>query len=82
MTRNTNALPVAAGQGADQNTHAHHVTTSPTKKVRVLEALKQPGGLNRFEAERIGDHCLNSTIAELRAGGVMIESITGGPTET
>jgi len=37
------------------------------KKIdRVEAALKLPAGLNRFEAERIGDHCLNSTVADLR----------------
>ena len=37
------------------------------KKIdRVEAALKLPAGLNRFEAERIGEHCLNSTVAVLR----------------
>lgn len=37
------------------------------KKIdRVEAALKEPHGLNRFEAERIGEHCLNSTVAVLR----------------
>lgn len=37
------------------------------KKIyRVEAALKLPAGLNRFEAERIGDHCLNSTVADIR----------------
>lgn len=40
---------------------------APRKIDRVIAALRLPGGLNRFEAERIGDHCLNSTIAEIRA---------------
>ena len=33
---------------------------------RIVEALKQPCGLNRFDAERIGDHALNSTVAIVR----------------
>ena len=37
-----------------------------TKIGRITEALKHPRGLNRFEAERLGDHCLNSTIAVVR----------------
>lgn len=37
-----------------------------TKRQRITEALKLPKGLNRFEAERIGDHCLNSTVAVIR----------------
>ncbi|CAL94483.1 hypothetical protein [Azoarcus olearius] len=45
-----------------------------TKKAIILGALCDPHGLNRFEAERIGDHCLNSTIAALRAAGCAIHS--------
>lgn len=45
-----------------------------TKEGRILEALKLPAGLNRFDAERIGDHCLNSTVAKLRAKGWVIRS--------
>ena len=45
-----------------------------TKKATIREALRRPHGLNRFEAERLGDHCLNSTIAELRADGCVIHS--------
>lgn len=37
-----------------------------TKLSRVIEALRDPAGLNRFEAERLGDHCLNSTVAIIR----------------
>ena len=48
--------------------------TDQTKISRIREALHQPGGLNRFEAERLGDHCLNSTIAVLRAQGEIIFS--------
>lgn len=44
-----------------------------TKKSAILETLRQRS-LNRFEAERLGDHCLNSTIAELRADGYVIHS--------
>ncbi len=44
-----------------------------TKKAAILAALRH-GSLNRFEAERLGDHCLNSTIAELRANGYVIHS--------
>lgn len=44
-------------------------TNHTTKIDRVLAALKMPGGLNRFQAERIGDHCLNSTVAALREDG-------------
>ncbi|CAM5342527.1 helix-turn-helix domain-containing protein [Eoetvoesiella caeni] len=44
-----------------------------TKIMTVYETL-QKRSLNRFEAERIGDHCLHSTIAVLRADGHKIYS--------
>ena len=46
-------------------------SAAPTKEEEVLRAL-YVGSLNRFEAERIGDHCLNSTIAQLRGKGVQL----------
>lgn len=39
-----------------------------TKKARIL-AILRTRSLNRFEAERHGDHCLHSTIAALRQDG-------------
>ena len=45
-----------------------------SKIARVLAHLVYEGALNRFEAERIGDHCLNSTISTLaNRYGVMFE---------
>ena len=38
---------------------------APTKISRVLAYLLQDYSLNRFEAERLGDHCLHSTISRL-----------------
>lgn len=38
---------------------------APSKIYRVLAHLVSGETLNRFEAERIGDHCLNSTISDL-----------------
>jgi len=43
-------------------------TKAPTKIARVLGHLLHTGSLNRFEAERIGDHCLHSTISALANG--------------
>ena len=37
----------------------------PTKQDRILRALRH-GSLNRFEAEPLGDHCLNSTVLTLQ----------------
>ena len=38
----------------------------PKKIERILQALTDPKGLNRFEAEVIGCHCLNTTISALK----------------
>jgi len=39
-----------------------------TKLDRIVNLLKTlPGGLNRFEAESYGEHCLNSTTAVIRS---------------
>lgn len=43
-----------------------------TKIGRVLATLRSGRSLNRFEAERIGEHALNSTISVLRAEGFTI----------
>ena len=38
-----------------------------TKLQRIIDILKaRPEGLNRFEAEAYGEHCLNSTAAVIR----------------
>ena len=46
------------------------INTNPkpiTKLQRIVGILRRPEGLNRFEAESYGDHCLNSTVADIRA---------------
>lgn len=40
-------------------------TATPSKICRVLAHLLAGASINRFEAERLGDHCLPSTIAVL-----------------
>lgn len=55
-------LPILAETSPSQG---HSNTTPPTKIARVLGHLLNGHRLNRFEAERIGDHCLNSTISTL-----------------
>ncbi|BAP80330.1 hypothetical protein MT1_3155 [Pseudomonas sp. MT-1] len=37
----------------------------PSKIARILAHLLTGADINRFEAEHLGDHCLNSTIAVL-----------------
>lgn len=44
---------------------ADSTTEAPSKIARILAHLLTGASLNRFEAERIGDHCLPSTVAVL-----------------
>lgn len=39
--------------------------TPPSKTIRILSLFLTGASLNRFEAEHLGDHCLNSTISAL-----------------
>lgn len=41
------------------------------KETAILAILKAGQSLNRFQAERLGDHCLHSTIATLRSKGYL-----------
>lgn len=63
MTTKKNAAQ-AGTRTAQQTTQKPKRTT---KLDRVIAALHHPAGLNRFEAERIGEHCLNSTAAVIRS---------------
>jgi hypothetical protein len=45
--------------------HGESSTEAPSKIARILAHLLTGASINRFEAERIGDHCLPSTIAVL-----------------
>lgn len=48
--------------------NANNLNPKRIKKIdRVIAAMSLPHGLNRFEAERIGEHCLNSTAAVVRS---------------
>lgn len=38
---------------------------TPGKTMRILSQFITGASLNRFEAEHLGDHCLNSTISTL-----------------
>lgn len=47
------------------------------KIARILSHLISGASLNRFEAENLGDHCLNSTIATLaNTHGLLIKRQT------
>lgn len=59
-----------ATHSEEQSSHSHGQfssanTKASSKIARVLEHMVFSGPLNRFEAERIGDHCLHSTISSL-----------------
>lgn len=45
--------------------HGNSSTATPTKIARILAHLLAGASINRFEAERLGDHCLPSTVAVL-----------------
>jgi hypothetical protein len=42
-----------------------------TKESMILAILRSGNSLNRFEAERFGDHCLHSTISTLKKKGCL-----------
>lgn len=56
----------ARGQAGEISTANKSIVQNSTKLDRVIAALHHPHGLNRFEAERIGCHVLNSTVAVIR----------------
>jgi hypothetical protein len=43
----------------------HTTSTAPSKICRVLAILISGRSMNRFEAEREGEHCLHTTISAL-----------------
>lgn len=45
------------------------------KESTILEIMKAGNSLNRFEAERFGDHCLHSTVATLRSKGYLFHDV-------
>ncbi|SEJ57179.1 hypothetical protein SAMN04244572_04518 [Azotobacter beijerinckii] len=56
----------APGLPEESASPAELLDKAPTKIARVLAYLLAPcNSLIRFEAEALGDHCLNSTIAKL-----------------
>lgn len=62
MKKATPSIPESSPSQANDNTPT---PKRKTKLASVLEHFVKGGSLNRFEAERLGDHCLNSTIAAL-----------------
>lgn len=58
-----------ATRSVEQSSPSHGdittTTEAPNKICRVLAYLITGKSLNRFEAERIGEHCLHTTISRL-----------------
>jgi hypothetical protein len=84
--RRTKSPPTAAAEAVGEKrgqkiTSAPTLSRRPTKLKRVLAALARGQSLNRFDAERIGDHCLHSTIAKIEAHDIKVarrdEAISG-----
>ena len=58
------------GAAPDQeNAPSKNICQQHNKETTILAILRAGQSLNRFEAERFGDHCLHSTIATLRSKG-------------
>lgn len=58
------------GAAPDQeNAPSKNNCSQHTKEGAILAILRAGNSLNRFEAERFGDHCLNTTISNLRGKG-------------
>lgn len=64
MATKEKAASPCQGEAAQQKSTKSKRTT---KIDRVIAALHLPHGLNRFEAARLGDTCLNSTVAVIRS---------------
>lgn len=58
--------------GQRESTCGRNPSKPPLKWQRVLTAFLEGRSLNRFEAERLSDHCLHSTVSTLERKGVRI----------
>lgn len=65
------AAPLEAGPD-DRSTYSTNNNRSDFKWRRILKVLASGAELTRFDAEKIGDHALNSTVSTLGRMGVRI----------
>lgn len=77
MSAQENAAGLGAGEAAYKITNCNPNNTEEKpkqqgKSATILSILKSGVSLNRFDAEPLGDHCLHSTISELRSKGFII----------
>lgn len=73
--------PALVRQPGFQDKSHEHRNRPETKWQRILRVFLEGRSLHRFEAERLGDHVLHSTVARLQSRGVTIlrheETVTG-----
>lgn len=67
-TRSEKQGSQSQGENISKLSPSELLEKAPSKRARVLVHLRHFHALNRFEAERIGDHCLPSTISDLSLG--------------
>lgn len=59
-------------KGSQVRLDTAHSTRRPRKWQRILRAFLDGRAMTRFDAERIGDHVLHSTVSKLEAKGIVI----------
>lgn len=59
----------------NQQTHPT-IARHPTKQSRILAEFASGRSLNRFEAERIGDHVLHTTVSKIERLGIRVSRRT------
>lgn len=80
MSAQENAAGLGAGEAAYKITNCDldHTKNAPKKQTKaeaILAVLKSGISLHRFTAaQSYGDHCLHSTISELKSKGYKFES--------
>lgn len=78
MEKKSPGAVAAASRADNQGTFANKSTSRVrtgkfwTKRRRVLLNLIRRPSLHRFQAERIGEHCLHSTVSAWQADGLQI----------
>jgi hypothetical protein len=72
MTEKEKAAPTGIGSGPEVSPSGRDTSSRDTKWRRLLGLFIEGAQLTRFDAERHGDHALNSTVSYLSARGVRI----------
>lgn len=69
---NPPSVATVAGSGFPEQLSAASLAQKKTKINRILAELARGGSLHRFQAERLGDHCLHSTISRIEGYGIAV----------